>query len=127
MLTVRAVFVDNPLAYVSELRCLELLPASAANRDRRGTGRFEPLSIKKGSSLPVHGGGRTEKGRRDRPRVAEHLPFMDGSSIMRLTGHPTVCFLDDHAFQEAARSEPKGSFVIGFVDRESPGKGISDR
>ena len=56
------------------------------------------------------------------PGVAEHLPYMDAefSFVLMVT---TVCFLDDRdlAFGEARRVlKPGGSFVIGFVDRDSP-------
>jgi len=127
-------FVDNPLAYVSELRALrELLPASGSGIEIGvGTGRFAaPLEIKKGiePSRSMAEVAR-KRGVEVVHGVAEHLPFMDGEFDYALMV-TTVCFLDDIdlAFQEVLRVlKPKGSFVIGFVDRESPlGKEYQDR
>jgi SAM-dependent methyltransferase len=56
------------------------------------------------------------------PGVAEHLPFRDGEFAFCLMV-TTVCFLDDRdmAFREVHRVlKPGGSFVVGFVDRDSP-------
>ena len=127
-------FVDNPLAYVSELRALrELLPASGSGIEIGvGTGRFAaPLEIKKGiePSRSMAEVAR-KRGVEVVHGVAEHLPFMDGEFDYALMV-TTVCFLDDIdlAFQEVLRVlKPKGLFVIGFVDRESPlGKEYQDR
>ena len=119
-------FVDNPLAYVSELRAVrELLPAKGKGIEVGiGTGRFAaPLGITKGIE-PSR--SMAELARKKRIEVihgvAEHLPFMDGEFdfVLMVT---TVCFLDDMemAFREAHRVlKPGGSFVIGFVDRDSP-------
>ena len=119
-------FVDNPLAYVSELRAVrELLPASGSGIEiGLGTGRFAaPLGIKKGvePSRPMAELAK-KKGIEVIAGVAEHLPFMDAefSFVLMVT---TVCFLDDRdlAFAEVCRVlKPGGSFVIGFVDRDSP-------
>jgi SAM-dependent methyltransferase len=119
-------FVDNPLAYVSELRAVrELLPTSGNGIEiGLGTGRFAaPLGITKGiePSQSMAELAR-KKGIEVIPGVAEHLPFMDKELgfVLMVT---TVCFLDDMemAFQEVHRVlKPGGSFVIGFVDRESP-------
>jgi SAM-dependent methyltransferase len=119
-------FVDNPLAYVSELRALrELLPTSGSGIEIGvGTGRFAaPLEIKKGiePSRSMAEVAR-KRGIEVVHGVAEHLPFMDGEFDYALMV-TTVCFLDDRdmAFQEVRRVlRPGGSFVIGFVDRESP-------
>lgn len=119
-------FVDNPLAYVSELRALrELLPASGSGIEIGvGTGRFAaPLEIKKGiePSRSMAEVAR-KRGVEVVHGVAEHLPFMDGEFDYALMV-TTICFLDDMdmAFQEVLRVlRPRGSFVIGFVDRESP-------
>ena len=54
--------------------------------------------------------------------VAENLPYQDASFDFALMV-TTICFLDDIdlALQEAFRViRPKGSFVIGFVDKNSP-------
>jgi len=127
-------FVDNPLAYVSELRALrELLPTSGNGIEIGvGTGRFAaPLGIKTGlePSRSIAEIAR-KRGVEIVPGVAEHLPFMDGEFDCALMV-TTVCFLDDMdmAFQEVRRVlKAGGSFVIGFVDRESPlGKEYQDR
>jgi ubiquinone/menaquinone biosynthesis C-methylase UbiE len=127
-------FVDNPLAYVSELRALrELLPTSgSAIEIGVGTGRFAaPLEIKKGidpsrSMMEIA----RKKGIEVFHGVAEQLPFTDGEFDLALM-ITTVCFLDDMdmAFQEVRRVlKPGGSFVIGFVDRDSPlGQEYQDR
>ena len=119
-------FVDNPLAYVSELRAVrELLPMSGSGIEiGLGTGRFAaPLNIAKGiePSRPMAELAR-KKGVEVIAGVAEHLPFGDGEFgfVLMVT---TVCFLDDMdmAFSEVRRVlKPGGSFVIGFVDRDSP-------
>ena len=127
-------FVDNPLAYVSELRALrELVPTSGNGIEIGvGTGRFAaPLEVKKGIE-PSR--SMTEVARKRGIEVvhgvAEHLPFADGEFDHALMV-TTVCFLDDMdmAFQEVRRVlKPGGPFVIGFVDRESPlGKEYQDR
>jgi len=119
-------FVDNPLAYVSELRAVrELLPTNSAGIEiGLGTGRFAaPLGIAKGvePSRSMAELAR-KKGIEVVPGVAEHLPFMDAEFGFALMV-TTVCFLDDMemAFREVNRVlKPGGSFVIGFVDRDSP-------
>ena len=119
-------FVDNPLAYVSELRALrEVLPTGGKGIEIGvGTGRFAaPLEIRKGiePSRSMAEVAR-KRGIEVVHGVAEHLPFVDGEFDHALMV-TTVCFLDDMdmAFQEARRVlKPGGSFVIGFVDRESP-------
>lgn len=127
-------FVDHPLAYVSELRALrELLPTSGSGIEIGvGTGRFAaPLEIKKGiePSRSMAEVAR-KRGIEVVPGVAERLPFADGEFDHALMV-TTVCFLDDMdmAFQEVRRVlRPGGSFVIGFVDRESPlGREYQDR
>jgi ubiquinone/menaquinone biosynthesis C-methylase UbiE len=53
--------------------------------------------------------------------VAEHLPYHDAEFDHALMV-TTICFLDDMelAFREVHRVlKPTGSFVIGFVDRDS--------
>ena len=119
-------FVDNPFAYVSELRAVrELLPTSGSGIEiGLGTGRFAaPLGIRSGiePSRSMAELAR-KKGIEVVPGVAEHLPFMDAEFgfVLMVT---TVCFLDDRdmAFGEVRRVlKPGGSFVIGFVDRDSP-------
>jgi len=119
-------FVDNPLAYVSELRAVrELLPAGGTGIEIGiGTGRFAaPLGIKKGvEPSQAMAELARKKGIEVVPGVAERLPFKDGEFDFCLMV-TTVCFLDDMdlAFREAHRVlKPVGAFVIGFVDRDSP-------
>jgi len=127
-------FVDNPLAYVSELRALRaLLPTNGSGIEIGvGTGRFAaPLEIRNGiePSRSMAEVAR-KRGVEVVAGVAEHLPFMDGEFDFALMV-TTVCFLDDMdmAFQETRRIlKPGGLFVIGFVDRASPlGMAYQDR
>jgi len=126
-------FVDHPLVYVSELHALrELLPTSGNVIEIGvGTGRFAaPLEIKKGiePSRSMAEVAR-KRGIEVVHGVAEHMPFADGEFDHALMV-TTVCFLDDMdmAFHEVRRIlKPGGSFVIGFVDRDSPlGKEYQD-
>lgn len=119
-------FVDNPLAYVSELRAVrELVPTNSHGIEIGiGTGRFAaPLGITRGiePSRSMAELAR-KKGIEVVAGAAEHLPFMDNEFgfVLMVT---TVCFLDDMdlAFREARRVlKPGGSFVVGYVDRDSP-------
>ena len=127
-------FVDHPLAYVSELRAVRsLLPTSGSGIEIGvGTGRFAaPLELKKGiePSRSMAEVAR-KRGIEVVHGVAEHMPFMDGEFDYALMV-TTVCFLDDMdmAFHEVRRIlKPGGSFVIGFVDRESSlGMAYEDR
>lgn len=118
-------FMDHPLAYVSELHAVrELVPKDGIGMEIGvGTGRFAaPLGIKKGiepsAAMSVLA---KKKGIDVVTGVAEKLPFKDEEFdfVLMVT---TVCFLDDMdlAFNEACRVQKAGgSFVIGFVDRES--------
>lgn len=117
-------FIENPLAYVSELRAIQsLLPPGKGVEIGVGTGRFAaPLGITAGvePSRPMADLAR-KKGVEVTAGVAEHLPYGDGEFDLCLMV-TTVCFLDDMAlaFSEACRVlKPGGSFLIGFVDRES--------
>ena len=119
-------FVDNPLAYVSELRAVrELLPAGGMGIEIGiGTGRFAaPLGIRTGvEPSQAMAELARKKGIEVVPGVAERLPFRDGEFDFCLMV-TTVCFLDDRdlAFREAHRVlRSGGAFVIGFVDRDSP-------
>ncbi|MGC1456053.1 MAG: class I SAM-dependent methyltransferase [Nitrospirota bacterium] len=119
-------FVDNPLAYVSELHAVrELLPTSGIGIEIGiGTGRFSaPLGIAQGiePSRPMAEVAK-KKGIDVIFGVAENLPYRDSEFDFCLMV-TTVCFLDDIdlAFQEAFRVlKPGGSFIIGFVDKNSP-------
>jgi ubiquinone/menaquinone biosynthesis C-methylase UbiE len=118
-------FIDHPHAYVSELHAVrELLPEGNGLEIGVGTGRFAaPLGITNGiepslamASLAKRKGIEVVTGK------AENMPYYDGNFDFALMV-TTVCFLDDMdlAFREAYRViKPGGSFIIGFVDRESP-------
>jgi len=119
-------FGNNPFAYVSELHALqELLPPNGNGIEIGvGTGRFAvPLGIQKGvepstamAELALKKGLDVVIG------VAENLAFPDAKFDYALMV-TTVCFLDDldMAFHEAYRIlKPYGTFVIGFVDKNSP-------
>jgi SAM-dependent methyltransferase len=117
-------FLENPLAYVSELRAVrELLPPGEGVEVGIGTGRFAaPLGVRRGvePSRPMAELARN-KGIDVTIGVAENLPYGDGEFDFCLMV-TTVCFLDDRelAFREAHRVlKSGGSFIIGFVDRES--------
>ncbi len=119
-------FVDHPYAYVSEIHAVrELLPGKGGGIEIGvGTGRFAaPLGIKRGIE-PSR--AMAELARRRGIEVAaaaaERLPYKDREIDFALMV-TTVCFLDDIdlAFSEVHRVlRPGGSFIIGFVDRESP-------
>jgi SAM-dependent methyltransferase len=119
-------FLEYPLAYVSELHAVRaLLPAGGNGFEIGvGTGRFAaPLGMTKGvePSRSMADLAR-KKGIDVMAGVAERLPYPDESFDFALMV-TTVCFLDDMelAFQEVRRVlRPSGSFVIGFVDRDSP-------
>ncbi|OGW29892.1 MAG: methyltransferase type 11 [Nitrospirae bacterium GWC2_57_13] len=119
-------FEANPRAYEAELRAIrELLPKQGKGLEIGvGSGRFAaPLGIRYGVE--------PSKAMRDQARlrgikvikgVAESLPFTE-SEFDHCLMVTTVCFLDDIelAFSEAHRVlRPGGSFLIGFVDRDSP-------
>lgn len=119
-------FVKNPFAYVSELRAVrELLPMNGSGIEiGMGTGRFAaPLGITQGIE-PSRSMAEVakKKGLDVVFGVAENLPYKDSEFDFCLMV-TTVCFLDDIdlAFQEAYRVlKPRGSFIIGFVDKNSP-------
>src|SRR6202142_2718081 len=119
-------FVDNPFAYVSELHAVqELLPMNGSGIEiGMGTGRFSaPLGIMQGVE-PSRSMAEVakKKGLDVIFGVAENLPYKDSGFDFCLMV-TTVCFLDDIdlAFQEACRVlKPSGSFIIGFVDKNSP-------
>lgn len=119
-------FADNPFAYVSELHAVqELLPLSANGLEIGiGSGRFAvPLGIQSGiDPSQAMAELARKKGIEVVHGVAENLPFENATFdfVLMVT---TVCFLDDMdlAFQEAFRVlKPGGSFLIGFVDKDSP-------
>jgi len=119
-------FINNPFAYVSELHAVrELLPINGSGLEiGMGTGRFSaPLGIRQGIE-PSRSMAEVakKKGLDVVSGVAENLPYKDSEFDFCLMV-TTVCFLDDidRAFQEAYRVlKPRGSFIIGFVEKNSP-------
>ncbi len=119
-------FINNPYAYVSELHAVrELLPKKGSGLEiGLGTGRFSaPLGIVQGIE-PSRAMAEVakKKGLDAVIGVAENLPYKDSQFDFCLMV-TTVCFLDDIdlAFREAFRVlKPRGSFIIGFVDKNSP-------
>ena len=118
-------FVNNPFAYVSELHAVKkLLPMSGKGLEiGMGTGRFS-------ASFGIRQGIEPSRAMAEVARkkgldvvigVAENLPYKDSRFDFCLMV-TTVCFLDDIdlAFEEAYRVlKPRGSFIIGFVDKDS--------
>jgi SAM-dependent methyltransferase len=119
-------FVKNPHAYVSELRAVrELLPPGGKGLEIGvGTGRFAaPLGIATGiEPSPAMAELAGKRGIEVVKAAAEKLPFKDNEFDFALMV-TTICFLDDPdlAFGEVRRVlKPGGSFIIGFVDKNSP-------
>lgn len=89
-----------------------------------GTGRFaDPLGVGFGVE-PAKAASRTARNRGIQVArgVGEALPVADEAVDLALMV-TTICFLDDvgTALDEVARVlEPRGAFVIGFIDRETP-------
>ncbi|MEK6699562.1 MAG: class I SAM-dependent methyltransferase [Nitrospirota bacterium] len=119
-------FVKNPHAYISELHAVrELLPPGGKGFEiGAGTGRFAaPLGIAMGiEPSPAMAELAGKRGIEVVKAVAEKLPFKDNEFDFALMV-TTICFLDDLdlAFGEVRRVlKPGGSFIIGFVDKNSP-------
>jgi ubiquinone/menaquinone biosynthesis C-methylase UbiE len=118
-------FERNENVYKSELRAVKtLLPERGTGVEIGvGTARFAlPLGIKLGIE-PSKAMGKVacKRGVEVIGAVAENLPLADSQFdfVLMVT---TICFLDDIAasFKEAYRIlKPKGTLVIGFVDRDS--------
>ena len=118
-------FVKNDVTYVSELRAIKgLLPESESGVEIGvGTARFGVhLGVGFGVD-PSHKMARVSKARGIKvcQAVAESLPFPDGifDFVLMVT---VICFFDDldRALSEAFRIlTPKGTIIIGFIDRES--------
>ena len=111
--------------YLAELEAVRsLIPASGNGIEIGvGTGRFAgPLGIPLGvEPSPRMAALARQRGIEVIAGVAENLPFADNNFdfVVMVT---VVCFLDDvaQAFREAFRIlKPKGTLVIGFIDRES--------
>jgi len=118
--------MEHPHVYVSELHAVQaLLPKSGNGVEIGiGTGRFAaPLGIKRGiEPSKAMAGFARKKGLDVVPGVAEKLPYQDSEFDFCLMV-TTICFLDDIdlAFKEIHRVlRNGGSFIIGFVDRNSP-------
>jgi len=118
-------FVDHPLAYVSELHAVRTLlpPTGSGIEIGVGTGRFAaPLGIKKGvEPSKAMAALAKKKGVEVLPGVAENIPCVDTEFDFALMV-TTVCFLDDLdlAIREIHRIlKPGGSFIVGFIERES--------
>ncbi|KGK97799.1 methyltransferase type 11 [Methanococcoides methylutens] len=119
-------FEDNVPVYSSELDALRVnMPSFSRGIEVGvGSGRFAaPLNIYLGmdpasSMLDIS----RKRGIEVVRGVAEKLPFADSSFdlVLMVT---TICFLDDiaSAFREVNRIlMPGGSFVMGFIDKNSP-------
>jgi SAM-dependent methyltransferase len=119
-------FDKNPLAYQSELEAVRAqLPETGEGFEIGvGSGLFAvPLGIRHGvePSEAMRELARN-RGIEAVPGVAENLPYEDASFDYALMV-TTICFVDDPAasFREAMRVlRPRGVFLIGFIDRESP-------
>jgi SAM-dependent methyltransferase len=119
-------FLDNPLAYVSEIQAIkELLPAEGDGLEIGvGTGRFAaPLKIRRGIEPSKRMATVARKrGIEVTTGTAERLPFDSGTFDFALMV-TTICFVDDPraALREAFRVLKKGgSLTVALVDRESP-------
>jgi len=119
-------FEKNPYVYRSEVSAIKkFMPKSGEGIEIGvGTGRFaSPLGIKYG--VDPSSKMRAIAEQRDINvcnGIAENLPYSHLEFDFALTV-TTICFLDDidTAFREVHRIlKQEGSFVIGFVDKESP-------
>lgn len=119
-------FERNPVAYEAELRAVKAaLPASGSGLEIGvGTGRFAaPLGIRLGVE-PSPAMAAIARSRSVEVVIgkAELLPFPSGHFDYAIMV-TTVCFVSDlgAAFREAARVlKAGGSFVVAFIDRNSP-------
>jgi len=119
-------FDKNIFVYQAELRAIKsLLPPDGKGLEIGvGSGLFAaPLGIRHGiePSLAMAAKAR-ERGIDVTHGIAEALPFGDAVFDFALMV-TTVCFLDDldTAFNETNRVlKPKATFVVGFVDKNSP-------
>jgi SAM-dependent methyltransferase len=119
-------FETNRFACQSELRAVRSLlpPRGIGVEIGVGTGRFAaPLGLQIGvePSTAMAMVAR-QRGIQVVEAVAEALPFMDGAFDFALMV-TTLCFLDNVrvSFREAHRVlRCRGSFLIGFIDLESP-------
>jgi len=118
-------FVANDDTYVAELRAIKsLLPENKPGLEIGvGTGRFGVLLGANIGVDPSHRMALVSKSRGLKvcEAVAEELPFRERTFefVLMVT---VICFLDslEKALSEAYRVlMPRGTIVIGFIDRES--------
>lgn len=119
-------FEEHKYVYESELKAVRhFIPKGKKGIEIGiGTGRFAlPLGINEGvePSLAMSRFA-AKKGLKVYEGTAEKLPLPDKSYDFALMV-TTICFVDDaeKSFWEARRIlKPDGSFIVGFVDRNSP-------
>lgn len=119
-------FVQNQFVYYSELKAIQLIAKIPENSVEIGVGSglfAQPLGIKTGiePSEPMRIKA-AERGINVLDGTAENLPWKDRSLDYALMV-TTICFVDDveRSISEVDRVlKSKGSFVIGFVDKNSP-------
>ncbi len=128
-------FEKNRDVYHAELEAIrQLIPSPEAKglEVGVGSGKFAvPLGIKIGVEPSGKMAAKAEKqGIQVFRDVAEDLPFSDSlfDFVLMVT---TICFVDDilKSFREAFRVlKPRGSIIVGFVDKESAlGKQYDDK
>jgi len=118
-------FVDHYPVFQSELEAIRQVLPSGGECVEIGVGSAifaTPLGVKRGiePSAAMREKAK-ERGVDVIDGIAEDLPF-PGESIDSALMVTTVCFVDDviQAFREVHRVlKPEGSFVIGFVDKNS--------
>ena len=118
-------FVKNPMpTYRSSTRCGSFCRREGrASRSAWARAVLPPLGIATGiEPSPAMAELAGKRGIEVVKAVAEKLPFKDNEFDFALMV-TTICFLDDLdlAFGEIRRVlKPGGSFIIGFVDKNSP-------
>ena len=118
-------FADHYPVFQSELEAIRQVLPSGDERVEIGVGSgifAAPLEVKKGiEPSAVMREKAKERGVDAIDGIAEELPF-PGESMDTALMVTTICFVDDviQAFREVHRVlKPGGSFVIGFVDKNS--------
>jgi len=119
-------FIQNSFVYSSELKAIKDISGVPENAVEVGVGSglfAEPLGIKTGiEPSEAMREKAKERGINVIDGVAEYLPWKDNSIdyVLMVT---TICFVDDakKSLSEVYRVlQNRGSFVIGFVDKNSP-------